>query len=151
MLCGGSVEIKTLKMSYCLDMIKPLADDFSELYNRKIDWAYFRDAMGALIDNKVAECIVCEKDNQVVGFLIYTIFPDLLSGESCATEMYWYASKNESSIGVKLLDEFIKNAKKKKASHINVTHLSETPEIGRFLKKKGFRHIETHHSMKVIY
>lgn len=131
--------------------MKHLSDDFSIMYNRAINWDYWREHMGKLIDAGVVECIFAEDQDDILGFFIYTLFPDLLTGELTATEMYWYAKKNSSMAGIKIFNKFIDRAKEKKAVHINVTHLFDDPEVGRFLSKKGFKPIETHYSFKVVY
>lgn len=144
------MKIKKINSAKELEIIKNLCLDFSNLYSKSMNWEFWQKHMGALINAKISECLIAKSNEKIKGFLLYTFFPDLLTGELTATEMYWYAEKNNSLIGVKLFNQFLINSKNKNAKKINVTHLTQTPEVGEFLKNKGFEKIEINYSLKVM-
>ena len=151
MLYGDNM-IKLHKKSQVLDSIKELCLEFAALGGKKPNWEFWRNGTGSLIDNGVAECLIAyNKDAQPIGFLIYALFPDLISGELNATEMLWYADKNSSLAGVRLLDKMIVCAKNKKCFNVNVTNMTFNPKVGDYLNKQGFIHTESHHTLRLVY
>lgn len=143
------MSITLFKQKYCLDVVKPLCFEFAEKIDKKLNWDYYSQTVGALIDAGVTEVLVFEDGNFPIGMLIYTYFPDLITGEMHATELAWYCKPNKVGAGVKLLDAMIANARQKECKQVNIVHMIDDDKVGGFLQKKGFNLYEKTYSLMV--
>jgi len=66
------------------------------------------------------------------GAICGVMFPDMATAEPCAIEFFWYCMTEErGSLGIRLLDAFEKEAFRRGAARVMMSHLS-TPKTQRF-------------------
>jgi GNAT superfamily N-acetyltransferase len=70
------------------------------------------------------------------------MYTDLATAETCCSEFFWYVDPVErgSSIGLRLLNEFEKEAKRRGAVRIMMMHLQtkKTASFAKLFKKRGY-------------
>lgn len=144
--------IKIYENSDFIKLIKPLCEGFSESINKKLDWEFWSKSIKALCDNGIAKGLIAfNDDNEVIGMLVFTFFPDLISGELNSTEICFYVvpKYRKSTIAIELLDTMINFSKVKFVKNINLTHFSCDERISSLYERKGFVLFEKNYTLRV--
>ena len=78
--------------------LHPLCIEFAKLAEKKLNWEHWHSAVGGLVQNKLASCLVLKDGNMIVGMLCWSYFPDLITAELSATEICWYIDPEYRSL-----------------------------------------------------
>jgi GNAT superfamily N-acetyltransferase len=134
-------EMKQLKTKNQMLGLRAVAHNFAEAINKKIDWKHWHSAVGGLVNNNIADCLVIVHENEFVGALIWSYFPDLITAELSATEIGWYVEPLHRGCGIDLLDKMIEICQSKGVKYVNMTHFTDS-RIGVVYERKGFKKYE---------
>ena len=132
-----------------LSELMPMAHRFSAesggLFNVKEDvfvenWTKFYSMANGGI-------LVYRKDDQIVGALGFLIYNDILNGDLCSTEAFWFVDKQHRGIGIDLLNHYENLMKSIDVKKIIMVHLSTImPERLKLLyESRGYKQTETHY------
>ena len=127
--------------------LKPLCEEFASLVGKDLNWKHWHSAVGGLVQNGIASCIVLKDGDNMVGILAYSYFPDLITAELSATEICWYIKPQYRSkkIANMMLDMMETEAREKECKNINLVCLDNDMAhiMERYYRSKGFCKIET--------
>jgi|TARA_R100001163_G_scaffold2519_3_gene3907 predicted acetyltransferase len=140
-------EIVFLKTKKQMKALQSLCEEFAELAGKELSWKHWHSAVGGLVQNGIASCIVIRDDEDIVGILAYSYFPDLITSELSATEICWYIkpdyrSKDNAQM---MLDMMENEAREKGCKFLNMVCLENdrTAVMGRYYRSIGFDKVET--------
>jgi hypothetical protein len=140
--------IREIKSDELQDILH-LCDMFSDSsvfvsYDKEI----FLSNWSALIDNGIGCILTNDKNNAMLGCIKY---PDINTGELCATELFWFSSN--PGAGIKLLRKFEEWAKDNNCISIIMVHLADLmPEkVKNIYEKYGYSKMETHYIKRLTY
>lgn len=140
-------EIIFLKTKNKMKALQPLCEEFANLAGKELNWKHWHDAVGGLVQNGIASCIAIKDGEELVGMLIYSYFPDLITSELSATEVCWYIKKAYRSKGNSkmMLDMMENEAREKGCKFLNMVHLEDKKSavMGRYYRSMGFDKVET--------
>lgn len=146
MWLGDSVEISFLKNKSSMKNLQPLCVEFAKMAEKKLNWKHWHSAVGGLVQNKLASCLVLKDGNVIVGMLCWSYFPDLITAELSATEICWYIDPDYRSPGNAnlMINAMESEARIRQCKFINMVCLESirSKAMGRFYITMGYRPIE---------
>jgi GNAT superfamily N-acetyltransferase len=128
-----------------LEQIDVLCRQFSEASHFvKYKPDVFRRTWESLIDSGFGVLLVQDDFHGMLGAMAY---PDPNSGETIATEMFWWVDPQHRGKGQELLSAYEQWASAVGATKAIMVHLSDSmPERLKMLyKRKGYSEMETHY------
>ena len=143
------MELLKLSSKQKMFGLRGLCHEFAESVNKNLNWSHWHQAVGGLVDNKIADCYVLKNDSEYVGMLIWSYFPCLITQELSATEICFYTGDKARGHGLKLLNKMIDVCKEKKVININMAHFSGNERVGDLYKKLGFFQSEISYTLKL--
>lgn len=130
--------------------LKPICEAFADAAEKNLDWKHWHGAVGGLVQNGIAECLALYHNQDICGVLIWSYFPDLVSGELSATEALWYVKpENRGDKGtLLLLDMMEKKAKDKGVKTLSMVSMAGLRDnaLGAFYERRGLKKAETVYS-----
>ena len=136
-----------------IEQLIPLAKAFIAESGEDIPFnaEHFKTTWNQLLEAKTGFIIKQERDGEIVGALGFLIYQDILSGESKATETFWFVRKEFRGLGLNLLEEFEYTAKNMGVKRIMMAHLKNLmPEkIKNIYLKRGYVEIETQYERAI--
>ena len=105
----------------------------------KRNWKqFYNDGKGIILK--------AHKDGEIVGMFGFIFYEDILNGDLCATETFWYMKKEHRGGGLRLLERFEEISKELGVKKVCMIHLSRLmPEkLKSIYTKRGYTEIETH-------
>lgn len=143
-------HIKEFHTKKQMKELQPICEAFAAVAKKNLNWKHWLGAVGGLVQNGIADCLVLYHDQKICGALIWSYFPDLVSGELCATEALWYVKpKNRGDKGtLLLLDMMEKKAKDKGVKTLSMVSMAclRDNALGAFYERRGFKKAETVYS-----
>lgn len=95
-----------------------------------------------LVQNPQAKILVAEEGEQLIGILVFILFPHYFSGEMTAGELVWWVEpRARGRTGVKLLTAAEGMARDLGAKRMQM--VAPTLEVGRLYKRRGYEEVET--------
>ena len=143
------MELLKLSSKQKMFGLRGLCHEFAESVNKNLNWSHWHQAVGGLVDNKIADCYVLKNDSEYVGMLIWSYFPCLITQELSATEICFYTGDKARGHGLKLLNKMIDVCKEKKVININMAHFAHNERVGDLYKKLGFVQSEISYTLKL--
>ena len=129
--------------------LRGLCHEFAESVNKNLDWTHWHQAVGGLVDNKIADCFVLKHDMEYLGMLIWSYFPCLITKELSATEICFYTCEKARGHGLKLLNKMIEVCKEKNIINVNMAHFTGGERVGDLYKSIGFVQSEISYTLKL--
>lgn len=141
-------------MGYSVDKIFPdqikdlksMAYAFAVSTGRTLNFDHWHQSIKGLLEHGIADGCALVCDGNIVGALIWSYFPCLVSGELQATELCWYVDPDHRGKDAILMLDFMEvNARSKECKQINMVHLDVegSDRIKRLYKIRGFSLKET--------
>lgn len=126
----------------------PLAEAFATEANYPGGFSptAFKAGWTPLLASGVGRILAVEEKGEVVGALGMAFMPDMYSGVSTATELFWFVGKahRKTSVGVDLFDEFERQGRIHRVGKLVMVHLEKlTPEkLKAFYESRGYVKVE---------
>lgn len=144
---GKIIQLKNKNQIFGL---RALCQEFANITEKNLNWNHWFGTVGSLFNAKIADGLVVLSDNEYVGMLIWSYFPDLISGELSATETAFYVKPEfRTNVGSDLLDKMISICAEKEVINVNMSHFYDSERIGTLYKRKGFIQHETSYVLRV--
>lgn len=127
--------------------IMDCAREFTSILACPINEAHYAECWIGFIKSGAGAMFLLEDEGAVVGGIGGIRHPDLLSGEACAVELFWYVKPKyrRGTMPVRLLTEFERWAQEGGCRTVAMVHMQDSmPEaLGAFYERHGYELYET--------
>lgn len=94
-----------------------------------------------LIGSELGVVFVSEREGVVVGMLGLLLFENPITGESTASELFWWVEPEYRGLGVRLLKRGEQWAREMGAQQVHM--IAPTPEVGQLYTRLGYDYLES--------
>jgi hypothetical protein len=123
-------------------------------YPEEVDPQFFCQYWGRLISGGHSlSQIARSSSGRVTGWILALKGYDFISGASLGVVQFWYV-RHPRSLGsgiaaMGLLETFLDVARRAECKRVYGGEWAKGPELALLLKRRGFRHMETHYHMEL--
>ena len=124
-----------------------------EIFQARLNLTHFVASVEQMFELGMAGGVVAEDENHIVGAILYTVTPNIFSGESTAQEVIWYVlpEHREGSVGARLYNRAMTQVIDRGCVYMAMIHLATSmPEaLKDFYLKQGYTHMESNYQKRL--
>ena len=123
------------------------------IFETRLDMHHFQKTLNLLFEKGMASGVVAEAEGRVIGVLLYTVSPNLFTGEDTAHEVVWFVDPEyrDRSVGARLYSRGLKQVKASGCTYMVMVHLetSMPEELKSFYLRQGYTFMESTYQMRL--
>ena len=131
-----------------VDQIVTLANEFSkESKFARFNIDVLIPNIKNIVNNNIGVLFLAYDNGELIGTICGIKYPDLLSGELTASELFWFVNKRKRGVGINLLNRFEGWAKDQGCKRIVMTYLSDSmpKTVKTIYEKRSYEYLESNY------